>query len=258
MDGTRPLLESAAAQLRQAVHVTAFTGAGISVESGIPPFRGVDGLWSKYDPNCLDIEYFHRHTAEAWRVIREIFYNFFGQARPNFAHRALAALEREHIVQAVITQNIDNLHHEAGSIVVHEFHGNSRLLRCLKCDGTKPAAEVDLGVLPPMCSCGGVYKPDFVFFGENIPEPARTNSFHEAELADLFVLIGTTGEVYPAALIPREAKQNGAFVIEINPEPSEYTHSIADIFLQGKAGAIMRDLMAILQLPLPDSDGTRA
>ncbi len=235
-------LTEAASVLRRAQHVTAFTGAGISVESGIPSFRGPEGLWSRYDPMCLDIGYFHRHTAEAWRVIREIFYDFFGSAQPNYAHLALAALERAGVVKAVITQNIDNLHHDAGSRTVYEYHGNSRLLRCLRCSNTVPAAYVDLQTLPPMCPCGGVYKPDFVFFGEDIPEPAQTLSSRETELADVFLLIGTTGEVYPAALLPRAAKRNGALIIEINPEPSAYTPAITDIFLQGKAAVIMKEL----------------
>jgi NAD-dependent deacetylase len=239
-------LAEAADVLRRARHVTAFTGAGISVESGIPSFRGAGGLWSKYNPECLDIWFFHRNTEAAWSVIREIFYDFFGKARPNDAHLALAAMERAGKLHAVITQNIDNLHHDAGSGVVYEFHGNSRLLRCLQCNGTVPAAECDLRILPPRCACGGIFKPDFVFFGEGIPEPAQTLSFREAERADVMLLVGTTGEVYPAALIPREAKRRGAIIIEVNPEHSEYTSTVTDIFLQGKAAGILRELAKLL------------
>lgn len=244
-EATAPLAK-AAEVLRRARHVTAFTGAGISVESGIPSFRGAGGLWSKYNPECLDIGYFHRNTEAAWRVIREIFYDFFGNAKPNDAHLALAAMERAGMLHALITQNIDNLHHEAGSGVVYEFHGNSRLLRCLQCDCTVPAAECDLRILPPRCACGGIFKPDFVFFGEGIPEPAQSLSFREAERADVVLLIGTTGEVYPAALIPREAKRHGAVIIEVNPEHSEYTFSVTDIFLQGKAAGTLRQLAKLL------------
>lgn len=237
-------LTAAARALRNARHVTAFTGAGISVESGIPPFRGAEGLWSRYDPRCLDIAYFHAHTAEAWRVIKEIFYDFFGAAQPNDAHRALARLEAEGIVKALITQNIDNLHQEAGSRVVHEFHGNSRTLLCLGCGARVSAREINLDILPPRCPCGGVLKPDFVFFGEMIPEQANRLSFREAELADVFLLIGTTGEVMPACLIPEEAKRRGAMIIEINTEPSNYTGRITDIFLRGRATEIMRGILA--------------
>ena len=148
-------LSTAARLLRTARHATAFTGAGISVESGIPPFRGAEGLWSRYDPQCLDIGYFHAHPVEAWRVIKEIFYDFFGAARPNDAHRALAVLEQEGIIRATITQNIDNLHQEAGSHTVYEFHGNSRQLLCLGCGTRTPASAVPLEALPPRCACGG-------------------------------------------------------------------------------------------------------
>ncbi len=206
------------------------------------------GLWSRYDPRCLDIGYFHEHPEAAWRAIKEIFYDFFGNARPNDAHRALAILEQKGIVKALITQNIDNLHLDAGSHVVYEFHGNSRLLRCLDCGTRHPVREVDLSLLPPHCACGGIYKPDFVFFGESIPEDASRRSFEEAKRADVFLLIGTTGEVMPACLIPEEAKRRGAAIIEINTEPSNYTGRISDIFLRGKAAELMRSLMAELGL----------
>jgi NAD-dependent deacetylase len=241
-------LTAAARALINARHVVAFTGAGISVESGIPPFRGADGLWSRYDPRCLDIEYFHAHTVEAWRVIKEIFYDYFGAAHPNEAHRALARLEAEGIVKALITQNIDNLHQEAGSRVVHEFHGNSRTLLCLGCGARMLARDTNLDTLPPFCPCGGVLKPDFVFFGEMIPEETSRLSFREAELADVFLLIGTTGEVMPACMIPEDAKRRGALIIEINTEPSNYTESITDIFLRGKATGIMRGLLSEMGL----------
>jgi NAD-dependent deacetylase len=241
-------ISAAARVLREAHHVTAFSGAGISVESGIPPFRGEGGLWSTYDPRCLEIGYFLAHAGDAWRVIKEIFYDFFGNARPNDAHRSLALLEREGIVKALITQNIDNLHFEAGSRVVYEFHGNSRLLLCLDCGGRRPAREANLVLLPPHCGCGGIYKPDFVFFGESIPEEASEKSFEQAECADVFLLIGTTGEVMPACLIPEEAKRHGATIIEINTEPSNYTGRITDIFLRGKATEVMRALITELGL----------
>jgi NAD-dependent deacetylase len=235
-------LDRAASLIRNAGHVTAFTGAGISVESGIPPFRGAEGLWNRYDPRSLEIDYFLRHTTEAWQVIREIFYDFFTGAKPNAAHRALADLEAHGRLRAVITQNIDNLHQEAGSRVVHEFHGNSQVLLCLRCGQRVPARTVDLTQLPPLCSCGGMYKPDFVFFGEMIPEKARAASFLEAERAEVFLLVGTTGEVMPANLVPESAKRHGAVIIEINTAPSLYTHRISDIYLEGRATEVMQAL----------------
>lgn len=227
----------------------AFTGAGISVESGIPPFRGKNGLWSKYDPIILDINYFMQNPLSSWKVIKEIFYDFFGQAQPNAAHKALAAMEQKNLLQTIITQNIDNLHQEAGSKNVCEFHGNSRNLVCTNCGEIYTASEEKLNNLPPTCKlCGGVLKPDFIFFGEAIPEPANSKSFEEAERADLFILIGTTGEIMPASLVPRVAKEHGAKIIEINTEKSKYTNSITDIFIQEKATAALTKLVEKLSL----------
>ncbi len=238
----------AAEMIVNARHVTAFTGAGISVESGIPPFRGKGGLWSKYDPIFLEINYFHTHPKESWKLIKEIFYDFFGKAQPNEAHRVLAWMEQQGLLQAVITQNIDNLHQEAGSQTVYEFHGNSQKLVCTVCQRVYPVKEISLQQLPPKCPvCGGLLKPDFVFFGEPIPEPANSRSFREAEIADVFLLIGTSGEIMPAALIPQMAKSHGAKIIEVNTEPSHYTHHITDVFLRGKATESMRKLREAIE-----------
>src|SRR5665811_1498609 len=117
------LLEEAAQIIKKSNYTIAFTGAGISVESGIPPFRGEHGLWNKYDPKVLDIEYYLENEEKCWFYIREIFYDFFAHAKPNKAHLVLAELEKMRLMKSVITQNIDNLHQEAGSKVVHEFHG---------------------------------------------------------------------------------------------------------------------------------------
>jgi NAD-dependent deacetylase len=233
-------MEEAAKLIMNANHVTAFTGAGISVESGIPPFRGKDGLWSRYDPIVLDIDYFQNNPKESWLVIKEIFYDFFGEAKPNTAHFALAELEKMEIIKSVITQNIDNLHQHAGIKEIYEFHGNSRNLICTSCSKILKAEETSLSVLPLKCNvCGTVLKSDFVFFGEPIPEPARSNSFNEAENADIFLLIDTTGEIMPASIIPQEAKRNGVKIIEINVETTNFTKSITDLFIEGKATEVM-------------------
>jgi len=233
----------AAKAIKKANRVVAFTGAGISVESGIPPFRGKDGLWSKYDPVFLDISYFHNHPLESWKLIKEIFYDFFGKAKPNAAHYALAAMERDGLLQAIITQNIDNLHQEAGSKTVYEFHGSSQYLVCVHCAKKYHVSEIGLDHLPPLCrECGHLLKPDFVFFGEPIPEPTNSLSFREAEIADVFILIGTTGEIMPASMIPNLAKKRRATIIEVNPNETNYTHDITDMFLQDKATEVMTKL----------------
>ena len=241
------MIEEVAKILKKAKHVTAFTGAGISVESGIPPFRGKEGLWSKYNPIVLDIDYFRSNPGEPWGVIKEIFYDFFGEAKPNDAHYALAKLEKMGIIKSIITQNIDNLHQAAGSKEVYEFHGTSKNLICDTCGKSYLAESIDLSKLPPICEiCGGVLRPDFVFFGEQIPEPANTNSFNEAVIADVFLLIGTTGEIMPASLIPQRAKANGARIIEINVEETNFTSSITDIFLKGKATKVISEILKLI------------
>ncbi len=237
-------IREAASIIKDARHVTAFTGAGISVESGIPPFRGENGIWNKYDPMILDIHYFMEHPTESWKVIKEIFYDFFGKAEANRAHIVLAEMEKSGLLREVITQNIDNLHQKAGNTVVHEFHGNSRNLICIKSGELLPAAHADLDALPPIHpATGGLLKPDFIFFGEGIPRIAYDASLKAAAESDVFLVIGTTGEIMPASQIPYLAKENGATIIEVNTEESNYTSRITDIFLQGKATEMM-DLLA--------------
>ena len=134
------MLKQAAELIRNAKHVTAFTGAGISVESGIPTFRGENGLWNRFDPIFLDLDYFHQNPLTSWKLIKEIFYDFFGKAEPNLAHFALAKMEKMGFLNSIITQNIDDLHQKAGSKKVWEFHGTSKKLICEKCR-TKYLAE---------------------------------------------------------------------------------------------------------------------
>jgi NAD-dependent deacetylase len=229
--------------LKNSGFTTAFTGAGISVESGIPPFRGADGLWSKYDPSSLDLEHFLANPDKSWVIIKEIFYDFFGQAKPNKAHYVLAQMEKQGFLGRTITQNIDNLHQEAGSLKVFEFHGNSQKLVCLRCHAIYKAKEVSLDHLPPTCrQCGGLLKPDFVFFGESIPQIPLTAAYEASAISDVFLIIGTTGEVMPANQFPLLAKQNGAKIIEINPKESHYTDQITDVFLKGKASEMMEKI----------------
>ncbi len=241
-------IKEAAELLLNSRHSVGFTGAGISVESGIPPFRGKNGLWSKYDPIFLDLWYFENHPYESWVKIKEIFYDFFGKANPNKAHYVLAELESMGIIKSVITQNIDNLHQAAGSKNVIEFHGNSRTLFCNKCGKTYEFKREIIESLPPKCEeCGGVLRPDFIFFSEPIRPETYEASLREAKSADVFLVIGTTGEIMPASQIPYTAKYNGAKIIEVNIEKSNYTDSITDIFLQGKATEIMEKLLNTIQ-----------
>jgi len=241
-------IDLAANYIKNSSHLVAFTGAGISVESGIPPFRGAEGLWSKYDPKVLELGYFHQNPLESWEVIKEIFYDFFGSAEPNVAHFALAHLETLGLLKCVITQNIDNLHLAAGNTIVHEFHGNSQKLICTSCTKNYEAKGLNFDVLPPLCTeCNSLIKPDFIFFGEGIPVNAHNASLKAAEEADVMLIIGSEGEVMPANQIPILAKQTGAKVIEVNPESSRYTDYITDIHLRGKAGGVMTELLNKIQ-----------
>jgi len=218
------------------------------VESGIPPFRGEGGLWSRYDPRMLELNYFLAHPERAWPVIREIFYDHFGAAKPNDAHLALARLETAGRLKVLITQNIDNLHYLAGSRAIVEFHGNSRLLLCLNCGKRVEARAEMLQALPPRCPCGGLCKPDFIFFGEGIPQGVHLRSQEAAGQTDVMLVVGSTGEVYPAALVPRWAKDAGASIIEVNPDESEFTGSITNVHIPMKAAEAFRLLEKELAL----------
>lgn len=245
--GSEKEIIEAAGLIVNAKHLVAFTGAGISVESGIPPFRGEGGIWSKYDPSILDIDYFFSHPSESWEVISKMFYEYFLDAEPNPAHYFLASLEQKGILRAVITQNIDNMHQEAGNVEVIEYHGNSKWLKCNLCGERYEISNVSLNPLPPRClSDQEVLKPDFVFFGEGIPPDAAGRSVEEVNLADVLLIIGTTGEVMPAGMLPSIAKSNGAKIIEINPQRSAFTNSLTDLFLQGPAGEISKQLDSYL------------
>ncbi|WP_372648907.1 NAD-dependent deacetylase [Draconibacterium sp.] len=241
------LLKESAKLIKGSNFTFAFTGAGISVESGIPPFRGEHGLWNKYNPQVLDLGYFLNNSAHCWTYIREIFYDFFADAKPNDAHRVLAQMERNKLLNAVVTQNIDNLHYEAGSESVYEFHGNSKKLKCLKCGKVYDARDIDFENIPPKCANDGeVLKPDFIFFGEGIPHDAYADSFAAAEKAEVCIIVGSTGEVTPASYVPRTAKQAGATIIEINPEETIFTSAITDIHLKGKATDVLNQLGELL------------
>ncbi len=231
-----------ASLIRNSKNAIAFTGAGISVESGIPPFRGNGGLWNKYDPGFLTLSTFHRQPEKSWAIIKEIFYDHWGEASPNPAHIALAELEQMGFLKGIVTMNIDNLHQKAGSKNVIEYHGTIGELVCEKCGKKYPFKKVDLEKIPPRCTCGSILKPNFVFFEEGIPTEAFHKSQELAVKADLVLVVGTTGEVAPASYIPLIAKQRGAVIIEINPAESTYTHGTTDIYIPKKAGEALAEI----------------
>lgn len=241
-------IDDAARVLAEANMTVALTGAGISVESGIPPFRGKGGLWEKFDPMTFaHIDAFRRDPKKVWQVLLKTLSDTLAKARPNKAHKGLAELERRGCLRAVITQNIDGLHQQAGSREVIEFHGSMAHHRCLECDQGIRSKHLDLAELPPRCGCGGVLRPDIVFFGEAIPIAALSNSEQFARMCDAMLVVGTSATVEPAASIPRIAKYHGARIIEINPEPTPLTKTISDISLMGPAGDMVSELVKALE-----------
>ncbi|MBN9493713.1 NAD-dependent deacylase [bacterium] len=247
-------LTEAAALLRHARHAVALTGAGLSAESGIPTYRGSGGIWTRFGEPTIDgWDLFCADPAGWWRAALE--HNAVGSefaaaidsAVPNSGHLALAELERMGHLAHVITQNIDNLHEDAGSRAVTEIHGNRRRVRCMNC-GTRDRLEmISLDHLPPTCpECGGVLKNDTVMFGEPIPDDALRTCYRQAAAADLFLVIGTSAVVYPAASFPIMVRERGMPLIEINPEPTELSH-IASVIVRAPAGVALPALVELLR-----------
>lgn len=238
------LFEKAAADLARAKNVVALTGAGISVESGIPPFRGRGGIWEKIDPmEYAHIDSFLQNPEKVWRVLIKGMKDVIDQGRPNDAHLALAQLEAVGILKTVITQNVDGLHQDAGNTDVIEFHGNFAWLMCMDCSRRYATRSVDMRRLPPHCRCGGILRPECVFFGEPIAPQNLYRSQEAAERCDVMLVIGTSASVQPAAHIPVISKQSGARVIEINSEATPLTQHISDYLIKGRAGEVTRRIM---------------
>lgn len=242
-------LSKAMQLIKNSKYLVVFTGAGISAESGVPPFRGENGIWQKYDPQIFDVSYFLETPEKAWVALKELL-DTISKANPNNAHLSLSKLEEKGILKTIITQNIDSLHQKAGSKKVLEFHGTMKTVTCVndECKHKYEIEELDITDIPPKCKeCGAILKPDICFFGEDPHEPTKSLSFQEALKADVMIIIGTSGVVHPAVLIPIEAKNNGAKIIEINPDASLLTaFGVSDIFLQGKAGEIMKQIMEMI------------
>ncbi len=231
-------------RLAEAEKVVVLTGAGISAESGVPTFRGDDGLWKKFSPEELaNFDAFMKNPQMVWewyqyrrKIVEEV--------QPNPGHAALVELEKWVPSLVVITQNVDNLHQRAGSRHVIELHGNILRNQCLECGKIVTEKELDFSDGVPRCPhCGGMLRPDVVWFGEMLPEEALRQAYEAAETCDVFFSVGTSAVVYPAASLPEIAFQHGAFVVEVNPEPTPVT-DFAHIVLRGKSGEILPELVA--------------
>jgi NAD-dependent deacetylase len=252
-------IERAAEVFRSTRRLVTFSGAGMSAESGIPTFRDPGGIWDQFDPEEVGtgpglLNTLTRMPDKIRGFVEETI-RVFLQAKPNPGHLALGTLEQVGILRSVITQNVDNLHQEAGNSNVIEMHGNIFRQRCLACGAKKPfGREEYLGMIKtgldqieqfdlpsivevlPKCECGSPMRPDVVMFGEAVQ--GLYESFQEADDCDAMLVLGTSGVVYPAAALPQKAKESGARVIEINPGESAY-FGVADIRLEGKTGEIL-------------------
>lgn len=243
-------IERAAAIVVRARHVVALTGAGMSVESGIPPFRGPGGLWTKHgEPPMNGYQRFLADPAKAWHdrlspsgPMREL-WETLRNAQPNPGHHALVQLEDLGVLRCLITQNVDNLHRAAGSRALAEIHGNHTLIRCIECVSRFEPEAISLEELPPHCPrCGGVLKSDTVSFGEPIPTDVLERCFEEAERCDCMLVAGTSATVYPAAQFPLDVRQRGGNLIEINLYESELT-PYCTVSLRGPSATVLPQLV---------------
>lgn len=224
-------------KISSAKSVVFFTGAGVSAESGIPTFRGAEGIWNKLKPEELaNFDAFLKNPRMVWEWYKhrkQIVY----KSQPNPAHKAISDFQNVFPDVKVITQNIDNLHKRAGSKNVFELHGNIERNYCVKC---KTFYNDDVIFIDSVakCKCGGLIRPDVVWFGEYLPQDEFTAGEQAAKNSDVFFVVGTTAIVYPAASMIFIAKENGAFIIEVNLERTEAS-SLADRSFFGQAGKIL-------------------
>jgi NAD-dependent deacetylase len=252
IESTESDFAQAARTILDSRYVIALTGAGLSVESGIPPFRGPGGLWTKYGEPPMDgFQRFLADPAGEWRARlhpsgpMKALAETLRKAQPNAGHRALAELERMGVLRALVTQNIDNLHRMAGHRALLEIHGNATLLRCLGCARRLPREELEIDPenLPPRCErCGGIIKSDTVQFGEPIPPDVLEACIREGERADCCVVVGTSATVYPAAQIPLDVLARGGRLVEANLYASEITRACA-VSLRGPGAATLSRLV---------------
>jgi NAD-dependent deacetylase len=235
-------MEQAREWLAQAASVAVLTGAGVSAESGIPTFRGAGGLWKNYKPEDLATpEAFARDPRLVWE-----WYNWrrelIAKAAPNAAHLALAQLEIRKPRFTLITQNVDGFDDRAGSRRILKLHGDIWRMRCTVCGANWPDRRAPLPSIPPHCHCGGLARPAVVWFGEPLPDGMMNEAEHASASADVFLVIGTSAVVYPAAGLVPHASQSGAKVIEINLDPTPFS-AMVDCALQGAAGELLPKLL---------------
>jgi NAD-dependent deacetylase len=238
------LISTAGEWIKQSKRLAVLTGAGISAESGVPTFRGEDGLWNSYRAEELATPgAFARDPKLVWE-----WYDWrrgiVAETKPNPGHLALAELEQSSPAFTLITQNVDGLHDLAGSSHPLKLHGDIWEIRCTSCSYSGVNRDVPLGEIPPRCECGALLRPNIVWFGESLQPEVIEQAWHRSEQADLFLVVGTSALVHPAATLPVVAKRSGARVVEINLEPTAISDQV-DISLMGKSGEILPQLTAV-------------
>ena len=222
--------------------MVALTGAGVSAESGIPTFRGAGGLWRNYRAEQLATpDAFARDPRLVWEWY-DWRRSIVSKAEPNPAHHALASFEQRTRDFTLITQNVDGLHERAGSRSVLRLHGSLWHVRCTRCGSESENTDVPLPALPPVCVCGGILRPAIVWFGEGLDPAVWDNAEQAAERASVFLVIGTSAVVYPAASLAPLAQLSGAAVVEVNPEDTVFSSSAA-LSIRGPAGEILPQLL---------------
>jgi NAD-dependent deacetylase len=236
-------------RLRRALkssRIAVLTGAGISAESGIPTFRGEEGLWKRFKPEelaSIDAFMANPELVLEWYQFRR---GAMSEARPNDGHKALAQWQKHVGDFCLITQNVDGLHHRAGSQDLIELHGNIWRDRCMDCEKRYEAEDYSKADALPTCECGGRLRPDVVWFGEWLPPGAMEAAHAKAAESELFLSIGTSAVVRPAADLPIVAKRNGSYLVEINPEPTPLS-GMADATLFGSAGEVLPALLEVVE-----------
>jgi len=230
------MFESIIEQIKDIQKIVFVTGAGISQESGIPTFRGKDGLWRNYNAMELaTIDAFYKNPKLVWEWYNERRRNIFA-AQPNLGHKAITELEKYTEV-VILTQNIDGLHQKAGSTKVLELHGSIVKIKCSVCD-FKDEMITEFSEIPPLCKCGNILRPDVVWFGESLPQDVWQKAIIFSSQCDLMIIAGTSLVVSPANTLPIYAKQNNAILIEINPEKTEMSSEMDLVIRNTSASAL--------------------
>ena len=238
------MFESIKDQIKDSKKIVFVTGAGMSQESGIPTFRGKDGLWRNYDAMKLaTMDAFYEDPKLVWEWYNERRSNILS-AQPNEGHKAVAELEKYANV-IVLTQNIDGLHQRAGSSEVLELHGSIIKIKCTVCD-FRDEIMTEFSQIPPLCKCGNILRPDVVWFGESLPQDVWQKAMTHSSQCDLMIIAGTSLVVSPANTLPLYAKQNNAVLIEVNPQDTEMSSEM-DLMIRNTSAIALPEFVSILK-----------